>query len=65
MSTVDIGFVGRPLSNWKTIYIKVERRNAMKNLSTILSVISMVLDVAVVILSIITIRRIAADRKEN
>lgn len=37
----------------------------MKNLSTILSVISMVLDVAVVILSIITIRRIAADRKEN
>ena len=37
----------------------------MKNLSTILSVISMVLDVAVVILSIITIRRIATDRKEN
>lgn len=37
----------------------------MKNLSTILSVISMVLDVAVVVLSIITIRRIAADRKEN
>lgn len=37
----------------------------MKNLSTILTVISMVLDVAVVILSIITIRRIAADRKEN
>ena len=37
----------------------------MKNLSTILTVISMILDVAVVILSIITIRRIAADRKEN
>ena len=37
----------------------------MKNLRTILSVISMVLDVAVVVLSIITIRRIAADRKEN
>lgn len=37
----------------------------MKNLSTILSVISMVLDVAVVILSVITIRRIAADRKED
>lgn len=37
----------------------------MKNLSTILSVISMVLDVAVVILSIITIRRIAADRNEK
>lgn len=37
----------------------------MKNLSTILSVISMVLDVAVVILSIITIQRIAADRKED
>ena len=37
----------------------------MKNLSTILSGISMVLDVAVVILRIITIRRIAADRKEN
>lgn len=37
----------------------------MKNLSTILTVISMVLDVAVVILSIITIRRIAADRKGN
>ena len=35
----------------------------MKNLSTILSGISMVLDVAVVILSIITIRRLAADRK--
>lgn len=37
----------------------------MKNLSTILSVISMVLDVAVVILSIITIQRLAVDRKEN
>lgn len=35
----------------------------MKNLHTILSVVSMVLDVAVVILSIITIRRIAADRE--
>ena len=37
----------------------------MKNLHTILSVVSMILDVAVVILSIITIRRITADRKEN
>ena len=37
----------------------------MKNLRTILSAISMVLDVAVVILSIITIRRLAADRKEE
>ena len=37
----------------------------MKNLSTILSVISMVLDVAVVILSIITIRRLAANRNEK
>ena len=37
----------------------------MKNLSTILSVISMVLDVAVVVLSIITIRQIAANRKVN
>jgi len=37
----------------------------MKNLSTILGVISTVLDVAVVILSIITIRRLAADRKEE
>lgn len=37
----------------------------MKNLSTILSVISMVLDVAVVVLSIITIWRIAVDLKEN
>lgn len=37
----------------------------MKNFRTILNVVSMVLDVAVVILSIITIRRIAADRKEG
>ncbi len=37
----------------------------MKNLSTILSVISMALDVAVVILSIITIRRIATSREEK
>ena len=38
---------------------------AMKNLSTILSAISMVLDVAVVILSIITIRHVVANRKEK
>ena len=37
----------------------------MKNLSTILSAISMVLDVAVVILSIITIRYVVANRKEK
>lgn len=37
----------------------------MKNLSTILSGISMVLDVVVVVLSIITIRRIATSRKEK
>lgn len=37
----------------------------MKNIRSILNVVSMVLDVAVVILSIITIRPIAADRKEN
>lgn len=37
----------------------------MKNLRTILSAISMVLDVAVVVLSIITIRQIAANRKVN
>ena len=37
----------------------------MKNLSTILSAISTVLDVAVVILSIITIRNIVADRKSK
>lgn len=37
----------------------------MKNLSTILGVISTVLDVAVVILSIITIRHIVADRKSK
>lgn len=37
----------------------------MKNISTILSAISTVLDVAVVILSIITIRHIVADRKSK
>lgn len=37
----------------------------MKNLSTILSAISMVLDVAVVILSIITIRHVVVNRKEK
>lgn len=37
----------------------------MKNLSTILSAISMVLDVAVVILSIITIRHVVTNRKEK
>ena len=37
----------------------------MKNLSTILSAISTVLDVAVVVLSIITIRHIVAGRKEE
>lgn len=37
----------------------------MKKLSTIFSVISMVLDVAVVILSIITIRHVVANRKEK
>ena len=26
---MDIGCIGRPLSNWKTICIKAERRNAM------------------------------------
>lgn len=37
----------------------------MKKLSTIFSVISMVLDVAVVILSIITIRHVVANQKEK
>lgn len=37
----------------------------MKNLSTILGVISTVLDVAVVIFSIITIRHIVVDRKSK
>ena len=37
----------------------------MKNLSTILSAISMVLDAAVVILSIITIRHVVANLKEK
>ena len=37
----------------------------MKKLSTIFSMISMVLDAAVVILSIITIRHVVANRKEK
>lgn len=37
----------------------------MKNLSLVLNVISMILDVAVVILSIITIRHILRSKKEN
>lgn len=37
----------------------------MKNLSLVLNVISMILDVAVVLLSIITIRHILRAKKEN
>ena len=37
----------------------------MKNLSMVLNAISMILDVAVVILSIITIRHILRSKKEN
>lgn len=37
----------------------------MKTLSTVLNVVGIVLDVAIAIMSIITIRHVLKDRKEN
>ena len=61
---LNVRFIGPIKAYTDSTTLKQKGRNsAMKKLHTLLGVISAVLDVAVVVLSIITIRHVLADRK--